>query len=363
MKDRGTALYIASREPQYVRVAGSIRALQARWQLREISSGRARYPQRLLETWWRYLRQRPAVDVKVAGFLGQVYTPLFLFDRTPWVLDAFISLYDSLVVDRRQAGARSPLGRLAFAIDKLAMSKASAIVVDTVSNADHFSRLFGVSRDRFHVVYVGYDNALFRPERRPVAPVNDEDGLEVFFYGSFLPLHGVEHILAAARLLRQEARLRFTIVGGGRRLSQAQEGNSNVRFVEWIPYQQLPRAMARAGICLGGHFGANDKARRTIAGKTFQFMAMAKPTVLGEGPANRELFVDGVHALYCPPADPQALAAALLRLADDPDLRQRLGRGGEQLMRARFNEAAMAAAWEAPLAAAIAARRGKASQA
>ncbi len=57
--------------------------------------------------------------------------------------------------------------------------------------------------------------------------------------------------------------------------------------------------------------------------KLFEYMAAGRPIVLRELPALREILGD--DALYFPPGDAAALAAALTRLAAAPDLAARLG--------------------------------------
>ena len=56
---------------------------------------------------------------------------------------------------------------------------------------------------------------------------------------------------------------------------------------------------------------------------------------------------DGVHALLVPPGDPGALAAALVRLAEDGALRERLAEGARRLAAGPLSPAGLAA----PLAA------------
>ena len=59
--------------------------------------------------------------------------------------------------------------------------------------------------------------------------------------------------------------------------------------------------------------------------KVWQAMAAGRPVVTADTPAVREVLEDGRGALLVPPGDPDALAAALARLAADPALRARLG--------------------------------------
>jgi glycosyltransferase involved in cell wall biosynthesis len=92
--------------------------------------------------------------------------------------------------------------------------------------------------------------------------------------------------------------------------------------------EQLPQYISRASVCLGGHFSLLPKAARVISTKTFQFLAMRKPTIVGDNPATRELFTPGEDICVVLMGDASALAQAIETLADDPGLRQRIALGG-----------------------------------
>jgi glycosyltransferase involved in cell wall biosynthesis len=57
----------------------------------------------------------------------------------------------------------------------------------------------------------------------------------------------------------------------------------------------------------------------------------------------REIGTHDEHLLLTPTKDPTALAAALRRLVDDPDLRHRLGHAAEARARQTFDQRAIAA--------------------
>jgi glycosyltransferase involved in cell wall biosynthesis len=60
--------------------------------------------------------------------------------------------------------------------------------------------------------------------------------------------------------------------------------------------------------------------------KIFEYMAAGLPVVASRIGQIPEVIRDGTHGLLCPPGDAAAVAAALCRLKEDPDLGARLGR-------------------------------------
>jgi glycosyltransferase involved in cell wall biosynthesis len=265
----------------------------------------------------------------VVGFYGQPLVPIVQrrFHR-PILFDAFISTYDTLCFDRQMFAPGSIPGRLALWLDQLSCREAALVLLDTQAHADYFHRVIGVPSEKLRVLPVSCNEELFFPR-----PHKSKLKLTVLHYGSYQPLHGIETIIEAASLLANDPRIQFQLVGSGSKLPAirnkvAQLALKNVEFQAPVPIQQLPDVIANADICLGGHFGASDKAARVIPGKTYQCLAMAKPVIAGENPANRELLTPGIDALYCKMNDPYSLAEAIRILAADGLLRSRLGEAG-----------------------------------
>jgi glycosyltransferase involved in cell wall biosynthesis len=59
--------------------------------------------------------------------------------------------------------------------------------------------------------------------------------------------------------------------------------------------------------------------------KAFEYMASGRPVVASDLPSIREIYDHGVDALLVPPDDPDAFAAAIRQLNQDPALGRRLG--------------------------------------
>ena len=99
------------------------------------------------------------------------------------------------------------------------------------------------------------------------------------------------------------------------------------------PLKKLPEIIAEADICLGGHFSDIDKAKRVISGKTFQFIAMKKPTIIGDNLATRELFTHKENIYMCEMANEQSLTSAILELYNNKELREKIAYNGFKLFK------------------------------
>jgi glycosyltransferase involved in cell wall biosynthesis len=336
-------IFAAGRELAYPRNSQIIHALAQQYQVHLVVSAASRLTTRLVQIGRQLVQQRfSADDVCFIGFYGQpLVFPARLRWRGPLLLDAFVSTYDTLCFDRQIIKPNSVFGRMAFYLDRLSCQMADVVLMDTWAQAEYFERTFDVPRSKLHVVYVGCDDDLFRPLSVPPPDIPT-----VLFYGTFLPLHGVDIIIQAAHQMAGE-RVHFQIIGQGQEYERVRNLASglmipNIQFLAPVPLEDLPKIIAHATICLGGHFGRSDKAKRVIAGKTFQCLAAGKPTIVGDNPANREIFAHGENVWMCPMADPTALANAIRHLLDSPQLCARLGeRGRETVQRTSGN--AMAA--------------------
>ena len=99
----------------------------------------------------------------------------------------------------------------------------------------------------------------------PVPDPSDNLPFTVLFTGTFIPLHGIEYIINAAKILEQRGEaIRFVIVGAGQSYQKitamaSELAVSNVQFERPVRYEQLSHLMLQAHLCLG-IFGTSAKA-------------------------------------------------------------------------------------------------------
>ncbi|MDP2674421.1 MAG: glycosyltransferase [Dehalococcoidia bacterium] len=337
-------LFACSASRDYIRNRTLVRALRRHNEVEVVASAARSYPRRLAVVLPRVLTARRRFDVCFAGFLGQPLVPVLrMRGLRPVILDAFISIYDTLCLDRRAFSPRSPVGRASRWLDTLALRWASLVLTDTAAAAEFMAQEFGIPLAKFVAVPVGADESLFYPRPGPNGP-----GIDVLYVCTYLPLHGVPVVVEAANLLRDREGIQLTIVGKGPERARAESlarhyGLTNCRFVDWLPLEQLPERTAACHIYLGGHFSSdNAKARRVVPGKVYQGLAMARPVIIGECAASAEWFRHGESAYMVPMGDARALSVAIAELSASPELRDRIGRGGRSLYEQQFSEAAIA---------------------
>jgi glycosyltransferase involved in cell wall biosynthesis len=75
-----------------------------------------------------------------------------------------------------------------------------------------------------------------------------------------------------------------------------------------------------------------------IPGKVYQILAMARPLIAADTPANRELLTHEDTAYLCPASDAEALAAAILKCHQSLPLREHLAAAGRTLYVERCSE-------------------------
>ncbi len=285
-----------------------------------------RYPVLL----WRYLRTPPDHDV--------IFVPEFRHKDVPLaavlakaakkicVFDPLVSRYDTRVGDRGDARAGSLQAWHNRNLDRWSMRLPDLVLADTSAHAEYYRREFAGRGSRVEVLPVGYDDSLFSPAG---GNVNGEGEQTVLFFGNYLPLHGVETIVAAAEMLSGVRSIRFDLVGDGQTFPGVErfvrERNlTNVRLSPRIPMSALPARIASATVCLG-IFGSTDKARRVVPNKVYQCMGMGKAVVTERSAAVEEFFRDGQDIVMVPPADPAALAEAVGSLCRNPLARANIG--------------------------------------
>jgi glycosyltransferase involved in cell wall biosynthesis len=195
-------------------------------------------------------------------------------------------------------------------------------------------------RDKIHVIHCGVDSEVFRPQ----APRSGNRPLQMICVASFEEVKGHRYLVEACRLLREQ-RVDFIchLVGEGplrneteRRIAEAGLG-SRVIVHGGQPRPVVARMLAESDAAVLASYPTAQGKREGIPVGLMEAMASGLPVVATRISGIPELVEDGRTGYLVPPSDSAALAAALRRLAQDAEVRERMGQAGRDKVIAQFD--------------------------
>jgi len=197
-------------------------------------------------------------------------------------------------------------------------------------------KVYHQNRDKIWVVGNGANTELFQPMEQRKA--KQELGLStecryVTFVGELSPEQGVEHVIEAAPLiLSQVPRTKFLIVGDGSERAKWSNMVSRLNlddafiFTGHVPYQKVPLFINAGNVC-AALIRRKENAFSSI--KMHEYMSCGKPIVAANNLAFG-ILEEYQCGLLVNVKDPQQVAAAILKLLQNKELAQEMGRRGRE---------------------------------
>ncbi|MDB5167039.1 MAG: hypothetical protein JWN26_184 [Candidatus Saccharibacteria bacterium] len=249
-----------------------------------------------------------------------------------FIFDEFINPIEQVAYENRYikpGGLLATIARLGY---KFWLFTVSMIVTDTPSHAAYSAKLMKLPIDKYMPIIVSTDEQVFKKTNIPKKAKGDT--FTVFYYGLFMmPLQGLEVILEAMRLVKDQD-IKLVLIGGKQstleKVTKAQDDGANIEYKKYVPYESLPTYMESADLCLGGPFGGTVQAQYVIGGKTFQYLHMGRPVVVGYNEESH-IWTDKKDALIIYQADPQELADAIIWAKNHPIELHKIGHAGQKL--------------------------------
>jgi colanic acid/amylovoran biosynthesis glycosyltransferase len=151
----------------------------------------------------------------------------------------------------------------------------------------------------------------------------------VMFAGRFVEKKGVMYLIEAVRRLEAIGRdVRLLLVGAGPLEAELRRATAALRHVEfrgWMPNNELRRWMRGAlALCVPSVHAADGDAEG-LPTVVIEAMAAGTPVIGSHHAGIGEAIEDERTGFLVPEQDPDAIAAAVRRLLDEPELRRRLG--------------------------------------
>jgi glycosyltransferase involved in cell wall biosynthesis len=207
------------------------------------------------------------------------------------------------------------------------------VTVSESSKRDIVAQM-GIPADRLHVVPVGVDPETFRP----LSAVGCVPGRVMTTASADVPMKGLAPLLEALAKVRTERDdAHLVVIGKVKGKSAIPTLISRlgldrwVRFVHGVSTDRIVELYAEAEVA------AVPSLYEGFSLPAIEAMACGVPVVATTGGALPEVIgYGGATGLLVPPSDPQALAAALLRVLGDARLRERIGAAGRTRVLERF---------------------------
>ena len=251
---------------------------------------------------------------------------LRLFSKKPIVFDFYLSIYDMMCNDRKVYKPDSIPGKLTYWIEKRSLQLADYVIVDTHKLIETLSQTYNIPKEKFVRVPLTINEENVKPQKVK----RYKPQFTVLYVGSYIPLHGTEVIIEAARILQEcgDDTL-FLMIGQGPDLNKCkalvQEYRlNNVEFKGFMSLEELNYYYNACDINLG-LFTNGERANSVVLNKTNDSFRVGKPHLTLATDAMKEAFKDNDDIFFVRDTHPDTLADRILEIKNNPDLIKKVG--------------------------------------
>jgi glycosyltransferase involved in cell wall biosynthesis len=218
------------------------------------------------------------------------------------------------------------------------------MIFQNSDDLNFFVRKKIVNQEQAHLIAgSGVNTDLFHPAPEP------EGKITAIFVGRMLRPKGVMEIVEAARLIRQKGTdVRIVLVGTPDPLNPESLTESELKqwqaegLVEWWGFQ-----VDIASVWRQAHIALLPSYREGLPKSLLEAAACGRPMIATDVPGCREVVHHGSTGLLVPPQNGSALADAITALAEDTEMRQRMGAAARALVERNFSDTIIAAQMQA----------------
>ena len=213
------------------------------------------------------------------------------------------------------------------------------ILLDTYTHIKFFHEKFNIPLNKFRRVLVGAQDDIFHPLKEEI---RKDEKFIVGFWGTFIPVHGIEYIIKSAKILEKDKQIQFVLIGKGQTYEESKDlvrklEISNMTFIPktFLYLNQLKvlgKLISDFDIGLG-IFGGSDKVLQVIPTKIYEGIAMKLPMITCDSPAIKELFENYENIALCKRTNSESLAKVILELKKDVKLREKIKEGAYNIFK------------------------------
>jgi glycosyltransferase involved in cell wall biosynthesis len=232
----------------------------------------------------------------------------------------------------------SAKSRLKILILKKALDFSDKIIAVTPGIKANLVSAYQIPGEKITVVPNGANTSLFKPLEQDACRKSlglDPETLYVCFVGNLAPWQGVEYLVKAApSILSRYPECRFLIVGDGvmknelLNLSLELGIEDKFIFTGVVPYDRVPVYINASDVCAAPFILARNAKIGLSPLKLYEYMACGKPVVASDISGVADALEASKGGLPVPSENPEALAEAISKLLENPELRADMGSKG-----------------------------------
>ncbi len=266
----------------------------------------------------------------IDGALAVVLAKLF---KKKLIMDYLYGLYDTVIIDRELFNKKGFLQKLLFHYERWLTLNSDCCLTDTKQHKTHLANQLDVPVNKFEDIPVGINERFWLPcdER-----AKKEGTFKVLLWSTFIPLHGVDVVVKAAKIIENES-IEVLLIGNGQtgpaieNLIESLGGVSNLSWNrKFVDIDEIKNALMKADVCLGV-FSEKEKTDRVIPYKVYQSLASKKPLITAKTTAISDVLINAESAILVNPNRPQELADAIVSLSQNPKLSETIASGGHNI--------------------------------
>lgn len=255
-----------------------------------------------------------------------------IISKKPILYYGYMPIYDTVVNDRKVVKANSLKARIIYFVEKMSWRLSDMIIKESYAEINYFSKQFKVDTKKFRRLLISADDSKF-----PACAFKEpQESFVVFYHGTFIPHHGTDVIIKAAKILSDKKDIIFKLCGDGITKNASEElarkfNLMNVKFLGWVPFEKLLQKIDQSDVCLG-IFGDISKASYGVTNKNYQILCSQKPLITRKSPAMKEINAEnGKNCILIPANNPQELADAIILLKNNVEKRKEIAMAGRKL--------------------------------
>jgi len=260
----------------------------------------------------------PAIIVKLVKRVKLCYT---IYD-----------FYANNLPDGRPYLIRKAIRRLVAAIEKIGIGFTEALFLVDESR---YEEVRGARINKLVYIYNSPPECFYTHQRRNSSA---EEEIIMFYAGLIHKSRGLEYMIKAVEDMDN---VRLIIAGTGPDKNLLEnlpvDVRKKIQYIGWIPYEEVIKKTLEADILFAFYDPKIPNNRYASPNKLFEAMMCGKPIIVNDGTSMSNIVRKEDCGLVAPYGDIDAIKEIILRLKNDPSLRQRLGGNGRKAYEEKYS--------------------------